>query len=83
MQARREPEHDTHGGLLASQNSPITEMLERLRHGRAARDEAEAKLDALIDRAVDLGVGWPDIAAHLGVSRQAARQRYQRRHGPK
>jgi hypothetical protein len=30
---------------------------------------------------VALGIGWPDIAARLGVSRQAARQHYQRRHG--
>jgi hypothetical protein len=55
-------------------------MLERLKRGRSARDEAEATLDALVDRAVDLGIGWPEIAAQLGVTRQAARQRYQRRH---
>jgi hypothetical protein len=56
-------------------------MLERLKRGRSARDEAGATLDALVDRAVDLGIGWPEIAAQLGVTRQAARQRYQRRHG--
>jgi hypothetical protein len=59
----------------------VAEMLEQLGRARTARDEAEAKLDALLDRAVDLGIGWPDIAAQLGVTRQAARQRYQRRHG--
>jgi hypothetical protein len=58
----------------------VTETLERLQRGRSARDEAEAKLDALIDRAVDLGIGWPEIAEQLGVTRQAARQRYHRRH---
>ena len=29
---------------------------------------------------VSLGIGWPEIAARLGVTRQAARQRYQRHH---
>lgn len=43
--------------------------------GSRAGDEAEAALDALVDRAVDLGIGWPEIAAQLGVTRQAARER--------
>jgi hypothetical protein len=30
----------------------------------------------LADHAVDLGIGWPEIAAQLGVTRQAARQAY-------
>ena len=34
----------------------------------------------LIDHAVSLAIGWPEIAVKLGVTRQAARQRYQRRH---
>lgn len=59
----------------------MAEMLERLKRGQAARDDADSKLDALVDRAVDLGIGWPEIAAQLGLTRQAARQRYQRRHG--
>ena len=46
-----------------------------------AQQEAEAELAALIDQAVGLGIGWPEIADHLGVTRQAARQHYQRRHG--
>ena len=45
-----------------------------------AQQEAEAELAALIDQAVGLGIGWPEIADHLGVTRQAARQHYQRRH---
>jgi hypothetical protein len=61
--------------------SAATELLERLKRSRSARDEAEATLDSLVVRAVDLGIGWPEIAAQLGVTRQAARQRYQRRHG--
>lgn len=57
------------------------QIVEQLGRARSARDAAEAKLDAIVDRAVDLGVGWPEIAAQLGVTRQAARQRYHRRHG--
>ena len=56
------------------------QALERIEHARLARDEAETELAALIDHAVGLGVGWPEIAAQLGVTRQAARQHYQRRH---
>lgn len=78
-QAEREPV-TVSAAVPASQRS-VEEMLERLKRVRSARDEAAAKLDALVDRAVGLGIGWPEIAAQLGVSRQAARQRYQRRHG--
>ncbi len=47
---------------------------------QAVQQKAEAELAALIDHAVNLGVGWPQIATQLGVTRQAARQQYQRRH---
>jgi predicted transcriptional regulator len=57
-----------------------SQVLERIERARLARDEAEAELVVLIDHAVSLGVGWPEIAAQLGVTRQAARQHYQRRH---
>ena len=56
------------------------QALEQIEHARLARDEAEAELAVLIDHAVDLGIGWPEIAARLGITRQAARQHYQRRH---
>ncbi len=56
------------------------QVLERIKRARLAGDEAEAELAALIDHAMALGIGSPDIAARLGVSRQAARQRYHRRH---
>ncbi len=59
---------------------PPPEVLERIERVRFARDEAEAELAVLVDRAVSLGIGWPEIAARLGVTRQAARQHYQRRH---
>jgi hypothetical protein len=55
-------------------------VLERIEHARLAQDEAEAELAVLIDQAVDMGIGWPEIAARLRVTRQAARQHYQRRH---
>lgn len=77
-------QHESAGAAVLAQppsERSVTEMLERIERGRSARDEAEATLDALVDRAVDLGIGWPEIAARLGVTRQAARQRYQRRRG--
>jgi len=56
------------------------QVLERMERARVARDKAEAELVVLIDHAVSLGIGWPEIAVKLGVTRQAARQHYQRRH---
>jgi predicted RNA-binding Zn ribbon-like protein len=55
-------------------------VLERIGQARLQRDELDAELMLLIDRAVSLRIGWPDIARCLCVSRQAARQQYQRRH---
>jgi hypothetical protein len=40
--------------------------------------EADAAVKREIDRLVRVGVGWPLIADALGVSRQAARQRWLR-----
>jgi hypothetical protein len=59
---------------------PTAKVLERISQARLQRDELDAELTLLIDHAVSLGMGWPDIARCLGVSRQAARQQYQRRH---
>jgi hypothetical protein len=56
------------------------QVLEQIERTRVARRKAEAELAKLVDRAVGLDVGWPEIAARLGVTRQAARQNYQRRH---
>jgi hypothetical protein len=56
------------------------QVLERITRARVAQQEAEAELAILVDHAVGLGIGWPQIAARLGVTRQAARQHYQRRH---
>ena len=55
-------------------------VLERISRARLQRDELDAELALLIDHAVSLNIGWPDIAQFLGVSRQAARQYYRRRH---
>jgi len=59
---------------------PAAKVLEQISRVRLQRDELDAELALLIDHAVSLGIGWPDIARCLGVSRQAARQHYQRRH---
>lgn len=59
---------------------PPSQVLERIERARAAQLEAEAELAVLVDHAVVLDIGWPEIAARLGVTRQAARQQYQRRH---
>ena len=55
-------------------------VLEGIRRARVAQQEAAAELAALVDHAVGLGIGWPEIAVQLDVTRQAARQYYQRRH---
>lgn len=54
----------------------LTRELEVLveRHRQAA-----AAVEQEVDRLVQVGVGWPLIAETLGVSRQAARQRWLRR----
>jgi hypothetical protein len=56
------------------------QVLEQMERTRIAQQRAEAALAKLVDQAVGLGIGWPEIAARLGVTRQAARQYYQRRH---
>jgi hypothetical protein len=56
------------------------QILERIEDAKATQQEAEAELAVLVDKAVILGIGWPEIATRLGVTRQAARQHYQRRH---
>jgi hypothetical protein len=55
-------------------------VLERIKRAQVAREAAESELAVLVDHAVGLGIGWPEIAAQLGVTRQGARQSYERRH---
>jgi predicted transcriptional regulator len=59
---------------------PAAQVLEQIERNRIAQQRAEAALAKLVDQAVGLGIGWPEIATRLGVTRQAARQHYQRRH---
>lgn len=71
---------DQHGLSQPVARLSAHEVLEQIRYVRIERDEAEAELAKLIDAAVSQGVGWPQIASQLGVTRQAARQQYLRRH---
>ena len=59
---------------------PAAQVLEQIERTRTAQRRAEAALAKLVNQAVSQGIGWPEIAARLGVTRQAARQHYQRRH---
>lgn len=43
------------------------------------RDALERTISCEVDRLAEAGVGWPQIASALGVSRQAARQAALRR----
>lgn len=55
---------------------PTVDTLRRLVQRQAKLEQAIA---SEIDRLTEAGVGWPQIAAALGVSRQAARQSALRR----
>jgi hypothetical protein len=79
---------------LRDQNAPAMRDWRRPDPTRAAEDEAMTRLrrlaeqrkviareiDAEVDRLEGWGFSWPAIARDLGVTRQAARQRHQRRH---
>ena len=68
------------GQAQAASRMRAAQVLEQMERTRIAQQRAEAALAKLVDQAVGLGIGWPEIAARLGVTRQAARQHYQRRH---
>ena len=51
---------------------------EGLRAVRALRELADRLERLQVGRARDLGWSWQDIAAHVGVSRQAVHQKYGR-----
>ena len=53
--------------------------LDTLRQLVERRERLERTITCEIDRLAEAGVGWPQIAAALGVSRQAARQAALRR----
>jgi hypothetical protein len=52
------------------------EATTRLRRLVDQRRVIEREIDAEVDRLVGQGLNWPRIARALGVTRQAARQRY-------
>lgn len=81
-QKLQQPVPSAKSGALARRVGRMSsaQVLERITHVRSAQQDAEAELAVLIDHAVTLGLGWPEIATRLGVSRQAARQHYHRRH---
>jgi hypothetical protein len=54
--------------------------LARLAELAARQREVQAAIDAQVDLLAAAGTPWPQIAAALGVTRQAARQRHCRRH---
>jgi len=60
-------------------NPPATavrEAVDQLRQLVAQREAAAVVVDRDVSRLRRLGASWPDIAQALGVSRQAARQKY-------
>ena len=79
-QRRRAPVAEPPGPAQRVPRMSAEQVLERIGRVRVVQQEAEAELALLVDHAVGLGIGWPEIASRLGVSRQAARQQYQRRH---
>jgi|GEM_PF-6646141 len=54
----------------------VATELEHLRNLVSAREVAAAAVDDEVRRLRRRGANWPEIANALGVSRQAARQRY-------
>jgi hypothetical protein len=71
------------GALAESPLVPAVPSVDTLRRLVARRDRLEQTITLEIDLLAGAGVGWPQIAAVLGVSRQAARQAaIRRRHPP-
>ena len=53
-----------------------TDLLDWIGHARARLTDAEAELTAAVTRARQHGHSWAVIASRLGITRQAAQQRY-------
>ena len=60
----------------------IRVAVEQLRELVAQRESASVAVDREVNRLRRLGASWPDVAKALGVSRQAARQKYTARGEP-
>ena len=54
----------------------ILRLAARRRRARRALHSIDVAIDEEVQRARDLGVSWNEIASHLGISRQGARQHY-------
>jgi len=70
--------HDVRPAIVRVAGDSLTSALEHLVEQQHAAEEA---VELEVNRLVSLGLGWPQIAHALGVSRQAARQRWVRRTG--
>lgn len=57
-------------------SASLLELVDRRAQAQAIVRELDAELANAIGEAHAAGASWPDIAGHLGVTRQAARQRY-------
>ncbi len=64
---------------LARQASDITDPRAGLRAVVALRRLADTLELKQVQAAVDQGMGWPEIAAALGVTRQAVHKKYRHR----
>jgi DNA-directed RNA polymerase specialized sigma24 family protein len=58
-----------------------SELLDDVQRAAAAIEEAQRELREAVSRAHRAGYSYGAIAETLGVSRQAARERFSRRHG--
>lgn len=56
--------------------APDRGVLDALRHVRAARSELERREATLVRRARNEGIVWEQIAACLGVTKQAVHQKH-------
>ena len=66
---RRQKDHRPRHPVAAAELVDLRDLV-------SAREAAALAVDSEIRRLRRLGVNWPEIANALGVSRQAARQRY-------
>lgn len=79
---KRERRRRREAAALTASSPPVPTAVpnvDTLRRLVKRRDQLGEAITWEIDRLADAGVGWPQIAAVLGVSRQAARQAALRR----
>jgi hypothetical protein len=55
---------------------PVIDVLDRVTDADAAVRQARRHLDAAVTRARSRGSSWTQIAGRLGITRQAAQQRF-------